>query len=87
MKLHSGALGRSYHVFHYRLLCKKKNHHRQYLELLTDIRKANQQFLCVQLLATLAYILFINVRHTQPAITCSNLTLETLEQCVKYVQN
>ena len=54
---------------------------------MTDIRKANQQFLCVQLLATLAYIVFINVRHTQPAITCSKLTLETLEQCVKYVQN
>ena len=24
---------------------------------------------------------------TQPAITCSKLTIETLEQCVKYVQS
>ena len=25
--------------------------------------------------------------YTQPAITCSNLTIETLEQGVKYVQS
>ena len=25
--------------------------------------------------------------HTQPAITCSKLTIETLEQDVKYVQS
>ena len=25
--------------------------------------------------------------HTQPAITCSKLTIKTLEQCVKYVQS
>ena len=24
---------------------------------------------------------------TQPAITCSKLTIETVEQCVKYVQS
>ena len=26
-------------------------------------------------------------KHTQPAITCSKLTTETLEQSVKYVQS
>ena len=27
------------------------------------------------------------IRYSQPAITCSNLTIETLEQGVKYVQS
>ena len=29
----------------------------------------------------------INIVHTQPAFTCSKLTIETLEQGVKYVQS
>ena len=29
----------------------------------------------------------IHVRSTQPAFTCSNLTIKTLEQGVKYVQS
>ena len=28
-----------------------------------------------------------NMTHTQPAIVCSKLTIETLEQGVKYVQS
>ena len=28
-----------------------------------------------------------NLRYTQPAFTCSKLTIETLEQGVKYVQS
>ena len=28
-----------------------------------------------------------NFMHTQPAFTCSKLTIETLEQGVKYVQS
>ena len=29
----------------------------------------------------------ISLNHAQPAITCSKLTIETLEQGVKYVQS
>ena len=32
------------------------------------------------------YYIYIDTR-TQPAITCSKLTIETLEQSVKYVQS
>ena len=32
-------------------------------------------------------ISFKSFRSTQPAITCSKLTIETLEQDVKYVQS
>ena len=33
--------------------------------------------LCIQILGA----------PSQPAVTCSKLTIETLEQCVKYVQS
>ena len=34
------------------------------------------------------YFYFTNARHkTQPAIACSKLTIETLEQGVKYIQS
>ena len=33
------------------------------------------------------FIEIINLIDTQPAITCSKLTIETLEQGVKYVQS
>ena len=37
----------------------------------------------VMLIFCLIYLL--NIPHTQPAFTCSKLTIETLEQGVKYV--
>ena len=33
------------------------------------------------------HITHLNIAFTQPAITCSKLTIETLEQGLKYVQS
>ena len=42
----------------------------------------------VKLLLSIFYVaLFRSNVATQPAFTCSNLTIETLEQGVKYVQS
>ena len=37
-------------------------------------------------ISQLINVISANLRYTQPAFTCSKLTIETLEQGVKYVQ-
>ena len=48
------------------------------MTLLLDSSQSKNLSLVTYILATVL---------TQPAFTCSKLTIETLEQCVKYVQS
>ena len=46
-------------------------------------KKKFVSFLC----STPVFVLILSVENTQPAVSCSKLTIETLEQGVGYVQS